>query len=93
MSDQIQQPDLRQLADHLAVLAGLPADRAYRVLTEVLSFLDETPDAFVRRRHQVLQHEGLSNADIYVRLRQELEQLRFRAPEYSERQIRRLVYG
>jgi hypothetical protein len=93
MSDQAGQPDLQQLAGRLAALAGVPTDRALRVLEEVLSFLDETPEAFVRRRHQQLQREGLSNSEIYARLQAELSVLRFRAPAFSERQIRRLIYG
>ena len=60
---------------------------------EVLAFLDERPEEFVCRRHRALQAEGLSNSEIFVRLAAELERWRFRAPAYSERQIRRMIYG
>jgi hypothetical protein len=40
-----------------------------------------------------LQREGLPNSEIFLRLAAELERWRFRAPAYSERQLRRLIYG
>jgi hypothetical protein len=59
----------------------------------MLSFLHEQPEEFVCRRHRELQAEGVTNTEIFARLRAELARWRFRAPEYSERQIRRLIYG
>jgi hypothetical protein len=64
-----------------------------RVVDDVLAFLNETPEAFVCRRHFALQGEGLANAEIFARILSELERLRFKAPELSERQIRRIIYG
>jgi hypothetical protein len=66
---------------------------AVRLVDEVLSFLDERPEEFVCRRHRALQGEGLSNSEIFARLSAELARWRFRAPHYSERQLRRLIYG
>jgi hypothetical protein len=63
------------------------------LVDQVLSFLDERPEEFVSRRHRALQGEGLSNSEIFARLAAELERWRFRAPAYSERQIRRMIYG
>jgi hypothetical protein len=40
-----------------------------------------------------LQGEGLSNSEIFARLSAELARWRFRAPAYSERQLRRMIYG
>jgi hypothetical protein len=71
----------------------LTAAEASRVIDEVLSFMNETPEEFIRRRHFALQSQGYSNADIFPRLAAELTQRRFRAGEHSERQIRRIVYG
>ena len=41
----------------------------------------------------VLVAQGLSNGEIFARLSEELARRRFRAPTYSERQLRRMIYG
>ncbi len=85
--------ELEELIGYLARTSRLSPQEARRVVQEVLSFLDETSEQFVRRRHRALQAEGLSNPAIYVRLAAELAAWRFRAPSYTERQIRRMIYG
>ena len=47
----------------------------------------------MRRRQRALQAAGLANAAIFARLAAELSTLRFRAPELTQRQIRRMIYG
>jgi hypothetical protein len=59
----------------------------------VLTFLNESAEEFVRRRHRALQAAGLANPEIYLRLAAELSARRFRAPALTERQIRRMIYG
>jgi len=89
-------PDRSDLADLIAYLtrsSRLTAAEAHRVVDEVLAFLDEAPDDFIRRRHLELQAEGLDNRAIFVRLDVELAARRFRAPVLSARQIRRIIYG
>src|SRR5215831_17328428 len=90
MSEPIE---LADLVDYLARTTRLSRAEAVRLIDEVLAFLDERPEEFVCRRHRVLQSEGLSNRDIFVRLAAELDRWRFRAPAYSERQLRRMIYG
>jgi hypothetical protein len=85
--------ELRELVDYLTRTTRLSSAEAQRVVAEVLSYLQETPEEFVRRRHRALQAEGLSNPSIYMRLAEELSARRFRAPEYTPRQIRRMIYG
>jgi hypothetical protein len=85
--------ELQELVRYLIRTTRLTPQEVARVVNEVLSFLDETPEAFIRKRHHALQAEGLSNAAIFARLAGELAEWRFRAPEYSERQIRRIIYG
>jgi len=85
--------DLQELVEYLARSSRLSPQEVSRLVSEVLSFLDETPEAFVRRRHLALQSQGLPNAEIFTRLAREIAERRFRAPPYSERQIRRMVYG
>ena len=82
-----------RLLDHLVHVSGLQRSEARRLVEEIVSFFDETPDAFVVRRHRELQTDGLRNRVIYARVAAELSDWRFRAPRLSERQIRRIVYG
>jgi hypothetical protein len=88
--------DLSELEDLIAYLvrtSRLSAPEATRVVSEVLSFLTDTPEAFIRRRHVALQSQGLSNDAIFLQLASELDRLRFRAPPLTARQIRRIIYG
>ena len=82
-----------ELVAYLVRTSRLNRQEATRLIDEVLSFLSERPEEFVCRRHRMLQSEGLSNDEIFTRLTAELRRWRFRAPEYSERQIRRIIYG
>ena len=85
--------EFEDLVVYLARTTRVDRVEAARLVDEVLSFLDERPEEFVSRRHRVMQGEGLSNSEIFARLAAELERWRFRAPAYSERQIRRMIYG
>jgi hypothetical protein len=85
--------DLDELVEYLAQTTRLERGQAERLVDEVLSFLGEQPEQFVRRRHLELQRQGLSNALIFERLERELSRRRFAAPAYSRRQLRRIVYG
>jgi hypothetical protein len=85
--------ELQELITYLTRTTRLSEAEATRVVNEVLSYLAETPESFVRRRHHALQGEGLANSVIFARLAAELAQLRFRAEALSERQIRRIIYG
>ena len=90
MSDHTE---LVELVDYLVRSTRLTAPEARRVLDEVLAYMNETAEDFIRRRHLALQSQGYSNTDIFARLATELTQRRFRADSYSERQIRRIIYG
>jgi hypothetical protein len=85
--------ELEDLIDYLARTSRLSGQEARRIVREVLSFLRETPEEFARRRHRALQAAGLANPEIYVQLAAELSVRRFCAPPYSQRQIRRMIYG
>ena len=78
---------------YLARSSRLAPAEARRVIETVLTFLDEKAEEFVRRRHRTLQAAGMPNPEIYLRLTAELAARRFRAPAYSERQLRRMIYG
>ncbi len=85
--------ELQELIAYLVRTTSLSHGEATRVVGDVLAYLSETPESYVRRRHLAMQGEGLSNPEIFARLQAELAQGRFRAPELTERQIRRIIYG
>jgi hypothetical protein len=85
--------EIEELIGYLVRTTRLSASEARRLVGEVLSFLGETPEDFVRRRHRALQAEGLANPEIFARVSAELAQWRFRAPRFTARQIRRIIYG
>jgi hypothetical protein len=86
-------PELDELVTHLVRTSRLAPAEAAKLVDEVMSFLAEQPEEFVRRRHRALQLEGLANPEIFARLVAELGRWRFRAPAYTERQVRRIIYG
>jgi hypothetical protein len=85
--------ELEDLVTYLARSSRLSPEEARRAIETVLTFLNESAEEFVRRRHRALQAAGVSNPEIYLRLTCELSARRFRAPAYTERQIRRMIYG
>ena len=85
--------ELSELAMYLVRTTRLSEAEARKVIDEVLAFMNETPEDFIRRRHLSLQAQGYSNADIFTQVARDLHERRFRAPELSERQIRRIIYG
>ena len=85
--------ELDDLVAHVARTRGLDPSQARRIVDDVLSYLDESPAEFVRRRHAALLRLGQRNAQSYARIAAEVAQRRFPAPPYSLRQIRRIIYG
>lgn len=81
------------LVRHVAASTGLPASVAARVVADIVGYFDETAEQFVRRRHAELQRRQVRNAEIWQRLAQELAEHPVAAPEFTERQLRRIVYG
>jgi hypothetical protein len=86
----VAEPDLVR---HVIATTGLSPDTATRVIAEVVAYFDETVEDFVRRRHHELRLRQLKNAQIWPALAVEIGTRRFGAPEMTERQLRRIVYG
>ena len=86
-------PDAHDLVRHVAASTGLPEATARRVVADVTAYFRETVDEFVKRRHAELKQKNQKNDEIWPLIAAELGSRRFRAPEMSERQLRRLVYG
>lgn len=82
-----------RLVRHVEESSGLTTTEALRLVEDVLSFHDEPVEEWVRRRHAELKTYGARNAEIFARLQQELRGHVVAAPELSERQLRRMIYG
>lgn len=63
------------------------------MIEDVLAFHAEPVADLVRRRHAELKLRGRRNDEIFRQLRTELAGTVVAAPDLSERQLRRLVYG
>ncbi|KLO62954.1 hypothetical protein AA983_05990 [Dermacoccus sp. PE3] len=85
-------PD-EELVQRIAVSTGLPTNEAARVIDDVLAFYDEPVEEYVRRRHAHLQLYGTRNAEAFRVIADELRTRPVKAPQLSERQLRRIVYG
>jgi hypothetical protein len=86
----VTEPDLVR---HVTATTGLSPATAARVIADVIAYFDETVEEFVRRRHHELRLRQLKNAQIWSALADEISARRFGAPEMTERQLRRIVYG
>ena len=81
------------LVERIVASTGLSPGEAARVVEDVVAFHAESVEDFVRRRHAHLKTYGAKNEQIFARLAEELAGRVVAAPELSERQLRRIVYG
>jgi hypothetical protein len=82
-----------ELVRRVADSTGLPEATAIRVLADINAYFSETVEAYVRRRHAELKDTNWKNDEIWPLVAAELRTRRFAAPELTERQLRRIVYG
>jgi hypothetical protein len=82
-----------EVVNHITATTGLSPRDAARVVDDVLAFYAEPTEAFVRRRHSQLKERGMKNSEIFRLVMSELSTRLVAAPELSERQLRRIVYG
>jgi hypothetical protein len=82
-----------ELVEHLTRTSPLSRGEAARVVAEVLGYFSEPAEGFVRRRHRELKAQGLKNEQAFARIAAELPMRRVAPPQFSLRQIRRIVYG
>jgi hypothetical protein len=78
---------------HVAATTGLSETEASRVVEDVVAYLAEPVEDFVRRRHAEMKTYGAKNPQIFERIAEELAERVVSAPELTERQLRRIVYG
>jgi polyhydroxyalkanoate synthesis regulator phasin len=86
-------PSERELVAHLVATTGLSESEARRVVEDVVAYLAEPVEDYVRRRHTEMKTYGAKNTEIFERIAAELAGRVVAAPELSERQLRRIVYG
>ncbi|RSM71596.1 hypothetical protein DMH04_43495 [Kibdelosporangium aridum] len=82
-----------ELVRHVVASTGLAPETAARLIADVVAYYGETTEQFVRRRHAELRRRHYGNASIWPVIAAELAERRVAAPELSERQLRRIVYG
>lgn len=82
-----------ELVRHVVASTGLAPQTAARLIADVVAYFGETAEQFVRRRHAELRRRHYGNARIWPVIAAELAERRVAAPELSERQLRRIVYG
>ncbi len=82
-----------ELVEYLARSCPLSPAEAARVIADVLGYFSEAPADYVRRRHRELKAHGLTNDEAFARITTEIPQRRYAPPEFSLRQLRRIVYG
>lgn len=87
-----QQPH-RELVEYLIRTCPLSPAEAGRVVADVLGYFSEPPEQYVRRRHRELKARGVTNDVAFKQIATEIPQRRYAPPEFSLRQLRRIVYG
>jgi hypothetical protein len=85
--------DDEELVRHVAGSLAISYSQAARIVGDVVAFYREPVEDVVRRRHAACQLLGMSNAQIYGLIISELDTRVVAAPELSERQVRRIIYG
>ena len=81
------------LVSHVVATTSLTAGEAARVIDDVIAFHAQPVEDYVRARHSHLKTYGAKNPEIFARIAEELGGRVVAAPELSERQLRRIVYG
>lgn len=82
-----------ELVSRVATSTGLSPSEAARVVEDVLAWYREPVEEYVRRRHASLRTYGYRNEEIYAQIADELRDRLVAAPELTERQVRRVIYG
>jgi hypothetical protein len=83
----------RELVEYLIRTCPLSPAEAGRVVADVLGYFSEPPEEYVRRRHRELKARGVTNDVAFEQIAAEIPQRRYAPPEFSLRQLRRIVYG
>lgn len=88
----MQQP-FEDLIAHVTRSSSLGVGEAERLVAEVVGYFSEPAETFVRRRHGELKARGLTNDRAFQQIAVELRQRLVPPPDYSQRKLRRIIYG
>jgi hypothetical protein len=89
----VDDTNLEELVRRVADSTGLPEATATRVVADISAYFSETVESYVRRRHAELKAMNWKNDEIWPLIAAEVRTRKFGAPELTERQLRRMVYG
>ena len=81
------------LVAHVVATTSLTPGEAARVIDDVIAFHAQPVEDYVRARHARLKTYGAKNPEIFARIAEELTHRVVAAPELTERQLRRIIYG
>ena len=81
------------LVSHVVATTSLTPGEAARVIEDVIAFHAQPVEDYVRSRHAHLKTYGAKNPEIFAQIAEELGARVVAAPQLTERQLRRLVYG
>ncbi len=82
-----------ELVQHVTRTTLLSEAAARRVVEDVAAYFGEPAEVFIRRRHRELQAAKVANPASFRLIASELAGRPVAAPGFSERQIRRVIYG
>jgi len=82
-----------ELISQVSASTGLSPGEAARVVADIVGWYREPVEEYVRRRHAYLRTYGKRNSEIFALIAAELDERLVAAPDLSERQLRRIVYG
>lgn len=82
-----------ELIFRVSASTGLSRGEAARVVADVVGWYREPVEDYVRRRHSYLRTYGKRNNEIFGLIAAELGDRLVAAPDLTERQLRRIVYG
>ncbi|MDX6420649.1 MAG: hypothetical protein QOG28_5269 [Trebonia sp.] len=83
----------QDLVRHVARSTGLDDATASRVVADVIAYFGQTVEEYVIQRHANLKSRNRRNDEIWPLITDEIKTRRFKADEFSERMLRRMVYG
>ena len=89
----VAQRPFEDLIAHLTRSSSLGPGEAARLIDDVVGYFSEPADVFVRRRHGELKARGLTNDRAFDQIAVELRQRLVAPPQYTLRQLRRIIYG
>jgi hypothetical protein len=82
-----------ELISRVSASTGLSSGEAARVVSDVIGWYQEPVEVYVKRRHAHLRMYGKRNNEIFALIAAELAGRLVAAPDLTERQLRRIVYG